>query len=577
MARLISINVGLPRNTQWRGATVFTGIRKQAVNDRRMARRLNIDGDGQGDLAGHGGEHRAVMVYQIESYKYWEVFLGRTEIAFGQFGENFTVEGLPDDKVCIGDCYRIGAALFEVTQPRVTCYRVGIGMNEPQMPSLLVSHHRPGFYFRVIEEGEVGAGDEIVKVADGPERMTVAEIDALLYLPGRSRQNLLASLRIPALSEGWKGSFRDLLQGGADSGSPAWSGFRGLRVSELQQESAEVVSFSFAQQDGTRLPASRPGQHVVLKLQIKPDEPPVLRSYSLSGAPDGAVYRISVKREEQGIASSFIHRSVKAGDTLEVSAPTGDFTLEAADTPVVLASAGIGVTPVLAMLHSLAATGSLREVWWLHGARDGEHHPFAGESRELLTRLPRARSHIGYSRPRAADRQGTDYDFPGRLDSSWLDRLCVPHDADFYLCGPSEFLAAFDAGLRQRGIALARIHKEVFGPGESMTPGISQAARPAPHPPTAVLAPGAGPAVSFTRSGLTVPWNPSFGSLLELAEASDVPVKWSCLMGVCHTCESALIGGAVEYRPDPLEMPPNGKVLICCSRPKGRDELELDL
>ena len=171
-------------------------------------RRLNVEGDGQGDLAGHGGEHRAVMVYQMEAYRYWEAQLRRNDFSFGQFGENFTVDGLPDDEVCIGDRYRIGSALFEVTQPRVTCYRVGIRMAEPAMAALLVSHHRPGFYFRVLEEGEVGAGDEIIKVADGPERITVADIDALLYLPKPSREQLERSLRVPALSQGWKTSLK---------------------------------------------------------------------------------------------------------------------------------------------------------------------------------------------------------------------------------------------------------------------------------------------------------------------------------------------------------------------------------
>ena len=189
VARLLSVNVGLPRDVTWRGQKVHTAIWKQPVQGRIAARRLNLDGDGQGDLAGHGGEHRAVMVYQMDAYRYWEAHLGRNDFSFGQFGENFTVDGLPDDEVCIGDRYRIGSALFEVTQPRVTCYRVGIRMEEPAMAALLVSHHRPGFYFRVLEEGEVGAGDEIVKVADGPERITVANIDALLYLPNPSREH----------------------------------------------------------------------------------------------------------------------------------------------------------------------------------------------------------------------------------------------------------------------------------------------------------------------------------------------------------------------------------------------------
>src|SRR5215472_16568395 len=206
MARLISVNVGLPRDIQWKGRTVHTGIWKNPVHGRCRVRRLNLDGDGQGDLGGHGGEQRAVFVYQIESYRYWQEQLKRTDFVHGQFGENFTIEGLPDNVVCIGDRFQIGSAVFEVTQPRVTCYRVGIRMNEPHMPALLTSSGRPGFYFRVLQEGEVGAGDDIVKVGEGKERMTVAEINALLYSPDHVRERLEHTLRIEALSPGWRGS-----------------------------------------------------------------------------------------------------------------------------------------------------------------------------------------------------------------------------------------------------------------------------------------------------------------------------------------------------------------------------------
>src|ERR1700732_1512328 len=222
MGRLLSVNVGLPRDVSWQGRMVHTGIWKAPVEGPRMVRRLNIDGDGQGDLNGHGGERRAVFVYQMDSYRYWESQLGRNDFVYGQFGENFTVGGLADTDVCIGDRYRIGSALFEVTQPRVTCYRVGIRMDEPRMPALLVEHHRPGFYFRVLEAGEVAAGDEIVKVSNGPERMSVAEADALLYLTGHSRAQLERALRIPALAAGWRSSFEALLtqecSGGAMTG-----------------------------------------------------------------------------------------------------------------------------------------------------------------------------------------------------------------------------------------------------------------------------------------------------------------------------------------------------------------------
>jgi len=582
--KLVSINVGLPRDIAWRGETVHTGIWKQPVAGRRMVHRLNVLGDGQGDLAGHGGEHRAVMVYQLDSYRHWESHLHRNDLTFGQFGENFTVEGLSDDEVCIGDRYQIGSALFEVTQPRVTCYRVGIRMNEPQMAALLVSHHRPGFYFRVLQEGEIGAGDEITRVADGPERISVAAIDAVLYLPGHPRNLIERSLRIPALSPGWKGSLQALLdQDGAGTGNaglsaaigrpPAWSGFRPLRVAKVNRESASVISLSFESTDASPLPAALPGQFLVLRPGIKPELPPILRNYSLSSAPGANAYRVSVKREDRGVASTFLHSQIKVGDVLEVSAPRGTFTLRPGDEPVVLLSAGIGATPVLAMLHALASAGSTREVWWLYGARDGSDHPFAQESRELLQALPRSRNYIVYSRPGPEDQLGRDYDSPGHLNLPTLNQLGVPRDADFYLCGPASFLASFTAGLAEWGVAQARIHADIFGPTEFLTPGIAASSPRPVHQPSGSRGPG--PQVSFTRSGLTAPWESRFHSLLELAEACDVPVKWSCRTGVCHTCESALIGGAVTYEPAPLEPPADGNVLICCSQP--RVDVEIDL
>lgn len=547
---------------------MHTAIWKTAVQGAQTVRRLNIEGDAQGDLAGHGGEHRAVMVYQMDSYRYWESQLGRNDFTFGQFGENFTVDGLSDDEVCIGDCYRIGGALFEVTQPRVTCYRVGIRMDEPRMPALLVSHHRPGFYLRVLEEGDVSAGDEITKVAEGPERMTVAEIDALLYLPVHPRDRLKRALLIPALSVGWRDSFQSLAdQEVVVAGpSPAWPGFRPLRVARIDRECSDVISLSFESTDGSPLPAALPGQFLVLRLRPKPDIPPILRNYSLSGAPGAEAYRVSVKHEANGLGSTFLHQRIKPGDMLEVSAPRGSFTLQPGDGPVVLLSAGIGATPVLAMLHALASVDSSREVWWIYAARNRDHHPFAEETHSLLEAIPRSRSHIAYSRPGPEDSAE-------RLDARVLDRLGVPLDGDFYLCGPTSFLATFTEALKARGVAAGSIHVEIFGPEESITPGILKAPKPVAHLPLG--SPGPGPQVSFARSGLTVPWNPRFQSLLELAEACDVSVKWACRTGVCHTCECALIGGAVSYQPDPLEPPANGNILICCSQPQG--DLEVDL
>jgi len=585
MARLLSVNVGLPREVQWNGKTVRTAIWKSPAVGRRIVRKLNLDGDAQADLAGHGGEQRAVFVYQMESYQYWERFLGRNDFAFGTFGENFTVEGLVDDEVCIGDRYRIGDATFEVTQPRVTCYRVGIRMNEPRMPALLVAHRRPGFYFRVLQEGKVGAGDEIVKVADGPERLTVSEIDALLYLPGHSREQVQRALRIPALSKGWQASFEAIVKQQSservmegnpglanEAQAPAWSGFRQLRVAHTRRESDSVTSFILTPVDGQPLPVFRPGQFVVVRLQVDSDKPPILRNYSLSDSPGADHFRISVKLETNGAGSSFLCTRVREGDLLDVSAPRGSFTLHGGEKPIVLLSAGVGATPVMSMLHALAREGSQRQVWWIYGARNRASHPFAEESRSLLRQLSHGRSYIVYSRPGAKDQLEMDFDLAGHVESTLLQRIGVSPNSDFYLCGPLSLLRNMRDGLRNWGVLAKHVHMEIFGALESIAPGVQRADR-TPHQPHGL--PGRGPSVSFARSGITTAWDAKFGNLLELAEACDVPVRWSCRTGVCHTCMTGLISGSITYQPKPLESPAPGNVLVCCSQPDGNVTLDL--
>jgi ferredoxin-NADP reductase/MOSC domain-containing protein YiiM len=575
---LLSVNVGLPQDVAWHGRTVHTAVWKRPVEGPRLVRRLNIDGDGQGDLAGHGGEHRAVFVYQIDSYRYWQKQLGRDDFSYGQFGENFTVGGLADDQVCIGDRYRIGEAEFEVTQPRVTCYRVGIRMNDPRMPALLISHYRPGFYFRVLREGPVQAGDEIVKVAAGAEAMTVAEVDALLYLPGHTRERVQSALRIPALPDGWRTSFQALLDQPAAAGNagltavsppPAWPGFRPLAVTALERESTSVVSVYLADPGGRAVPPALPGQFLTLRLPAGPDARPLLRSYSLSGTPGADSYRISVKREPHGRGSRYVHAKVRAGDRLEAAAPRGTFILQPGEEPVLLISAGVGATPVLAMLHALAGTG--RDVWWLHGARSRAEEPFAAEARSLLAGLASGHRHICFSRPGADDVEGRDYQTRGRLSASVLAALGIPRDGDAYICGPAAFMAEMSTALA--GLGIGRVRTEIFGAAPAQTPGIAPVAARPPHPPADE--PADGPLVEFARSSLTVHWDPGQASLLELAEACDVPVRWSCRTGVCHTCETGLLSGTVSYAPDPVEDPADGSALICCSQPQG--DLVLDL
>ncbi len=584
MAILLSINVGLPKDIPWQGKVVHTAVWKTPVTGRVMVRRLNIDGDGQGDLAGHGGEHRAVMVYQLESYRYWETYLRRAPLDYGAFGENFTVDGLADHEVCIGDRYRIGEALLEVTQPRVTCYRVGIRMENPQMASLLVSHKRPGFYCRVIEEGLVGAGDQFVKERSG-DGMTVADVDALLYLPGHPREELERAVQMPALSEGWRHSFAALLaagetgQGnagltGAASAAPAWNGFRAVRIVATHDESASVRSFTVEAAEGEALPPAPGGQFVVVKLTPPPPRLPLMRSYSISDGSTPGRYRFSVKRDA-GEGSRYLHDEVRAGDVLSISAARGTFCLSEEPHPVVFWGAGIGITPLLAMLHELAARrdASPRTVYWVYGARSGDENVFAEEVDGLLAGLGQFKRLIGFSQPNATDHIGAQFDVEGRIDVARLAVLQIPGDAHFYLCGPPAFLSAARSGLRAAGYADANISSELFGALDAIRPGVTSISDTFPHPPKDER--NEGVAVSFVRSGLMVHWNGNYLSLLELAEACDVPVRWSCRTGVCHNCETALIGGRVTYSPEPLEAPAEGRVLICCSSPMG--DLQLDL
>jgi ferredoxin-NADP reductase/ferredoxin len=417
--------------------------------------------------------------------------------------------------------------------------------------------------------------------------MTVAEMDGLLYLPGHPRPQLARALRIPALSPGWQDSLRALLDQGDVGGRggnvglneasrnppPAWDGFRPLRVTRKTTETPSVVSLWLASDDGAALPAARAGQFVAVRLHPDPGDAAVIRSYSLSAEPGVEEYRISVKLEPGGAAGNYLHDRVQAGDTVEVAAPRGTFTLGVGDSPVILVSAGIGVTPVLAMLYDLAALQPAREVWWLHGARNHAEDAFAQEVETLLKRLKNGHAHICYSQPDPADRPGRWYTMSGRLTGEVLVSLEIPRDADAYLCGPADFMAESSAALIGLGFEPSRVHTEIFGAVPAITPGMAAAPPGSVHLPPGQ--PGHGPAVSFARSSLTVNWDHDYGALLELAEACNVPARWSCRTGVCHTCETLMLSGSVTYAPEPVDAPAEGNVLICCAQPT--DDIVLDL
>jgi ferredoxin-NADP reductase len=340
-----------------------------------------------------------------------------------------------------------------------------------------------------------------------------------------------------------------------------WHGFRPLRITALQRETPTVLSIRLEAADGGALPPPLPGQYLTVKIPHAGDPAPT-RSYSLSGDPAAGYYRISVKREDHGQVSRWLHSHAAVGSVLESASPRGDFFLAGGAGPVVLVSAGIGVTPMMAMAHALAA--SPRQVWWLHTTQESATEAFATEIAALLDSMPAAHRHVFYSRG----------DNATRLDRRSIAALGLPADATVYLCGPQAFMTDMRDALTAVGIDAARVHTELFGALPPINPGVVGAQAPVrPHPPEG--APGTGPRITFARSGLSVNWSPGFRTLLEFAEACDVPTRYSCRSGVCHTCETAVIEGTIDYEEPPLENPPDGAVLLCTAAP--HTDLVLDL
>ena len=239
---------------------------------------------------------------------------------------------------------------------------------------------------------------------------------------------------------------------------------------------------------------------------------------------------------------------------------------------MLLISAGIGATPVLAMLHALAPEHSDREIWWLHGARSRRRPSLRRRGPRAARLAPERRGPTCVTAVPPDDLEGRDFD-AGRLTASLLAGLEPPRDAEAYVCGPAPFMEEMSAGLAAIGLGAAQVHTEPFGPASGLTPGIAATPTRTPHPPAGE--PGSGPTIEFARSNLAIPWSDDYASLLDLAEACDVPVRWSCRTGVCHYCETTLIAGALGYDPEPVEPPADGSALICCSRP--RDDVVLDL
>ncbi len=344
--------------------------------------------------------------------------------------------------------------------------------------------------------------------------------------------------------------------------------YRPFRIEAVVDESATIRSFHLAPADGASVAHHQPGQYLPIRLDIPGQDKPVQRTYTVSKAADGQTLRISVKREANGVASRHLHQALGVGDTVEAMAPRGAFVLdEASRRPVVLLSAGVGITPMIAMLSQIASDadtgGHRRPVWFVHGARDGAEQAFRPYLRALAERLPELSLHVVYSRPREQDQMGEAYQETGRVDLDLLRRLLPFGDYDFYLCGPGAFVTDLHKGLRGLNVAADRIHYEFFGPSAPIDGDVA---------PTVDAEPAA---VTLATSGQTLDWSPADGTLLDLVEAAGVAVDSSCRSGRCGTCATRLLAGTVGYA-KPTESPaPDGHALVCQAHPVGPVSLDL--
>jgi ferredoxin-NADP reductase/MOSC domain-containing protein YiiM len=574
MRRLLSVNVSFPKEILYKNKTVTTGIFKEPVKSRIKVNKLNLEGDGQADLIGHGGMFRAVYVYSYDNYAYWANELNRNDFKFGQFGENFTVEGMLDDDIHVGDRFRIGTTLFEVTQPRVPCFKLAIKMDVEDFYSQILSSGRLGFYLRVLEEGEVGADDVVEKVHEDPLAMTIQEVNSLMYFDKNNFNGMNNALKIKALSPGWRNTFEERLAK-AEISKQTDEKYMTLVVNKKVPESKTITSFYLVSDHGKSLPSFLPGQFLPLKLDISGQYKTVYRTYSISDSPNRDYYRLTIKRELSpperpdiypGVASNFFHDNVVPGTQLLAQAPRGKFYLDSKlENPVVLLSAGVGLTPLISMLNSIVDSGSNREVWFIHGARNSTLHAMSNHIRKVAEENYNAHVHIAYSQPLADDVQGIDYDSKGYVDIELLKDFLPGNEADFYLCGPTPFMKSLFDGLLMWKVPEYNIHYEFFGPA-SLLKDRSKISTPKR---TAEVSECCGEIqVHFSQSGVKTNWNPSFESILDLAEANGLSPDYSCRSGICHTCMVKLEYGEVEYFEEPLDPPDEGCVLICVSKPK---------
>lgn len=572
-AHVVAVSVAVPRWEEIYGRRTFTSIVRDAVYDPVRFER----GGPAGNMTAVHTED--VYAFFAEHYDHWASELGVDRRAWGDchWGENLMLAGLREESLHIGDRLRIGTAILEVTSPRIPCLKLAWRIGQPEgAVARLIASGLTGCYMRVIAGGVVQASDAVERIAHDPGAITVLNLGRLLFDDSIVDLDILRrTMATPGLGDQASGMLRQRINALADRQSLAvgrWQGWRPFVVTRTQREARATRSFWMTPADGGPIAGYRAGQHLVVRL---PDDAGGhVRTWSISDhGGDSHSYRLSIKHEADGSASAWMNETLEPGAALMARPPTGRFTIDRAGVlRIVMISAGIGVTPLVAMLKAHAAGGAdAPPLLWLHVARSGADHVLAREVDAILARLPSAERHIYYTRPDPDDVQGRDYDHGGRLDVPRLTALLaqdyalnpfgrtieLPGDqSDFYICGPRRFEEMVRTALADAGVEPGRIRSENF--------------RPAAQPDTATDTPECAQ-ILFARSGRSLRWDRDDGrSLLEVAETAGLTPDSGCRMGSCGSCAVGLIGGKIGYRFAPAADPGPGRILLCCSEPASK-------
>ena len=562
-ARIEGIYVG--RSAPLGKAGVRSGFVKTRVSGTIEAGVSGFTGDEQADLRVHGGPDMAIYAYALSHYRDWTTeFPEHAELwGAGALGENLAMDGWDETDVCIGDIVQVGHTLLQVTRPRKPCFKLALRFDDLRLPRRLVEAGRCGWYYRVLRSGSIAAGDEATLVSRLYPNWTVRRVNDLSIACDADLADLRELAGLAELAGNWRAQVQAAAL--AREAAARQNAFREFNVIGVRNETAQIRSFELAPADDRGIPPAVPGQHLVIRSGASGQK--TSRPYSIS-AVTATHLQISVKRKTGGF-SEWLHESVKAGDRLSVLGPRGAFKLDTStDAPLVLISAGVGITPMMAMLQAATTNNGARivpaSVSFVHAARNSDLQAFRAQLSDIGARHPSVRFHTRFSQPLVTDRIGVTHDSVGRIDKDLIRAIVAPLGAcNVYVCGPVGFMSDISAWINDVGTAGIRVMCEFFGPTAGKKPAAGQARRPQRA------------RVAFARSERSLHINGT-GTLLELAEANNITVNSDCRSGVCGACVAKVISGEVGYECEPTAPVAEGEALLCCGFPLTED-LVLDL